>query len=162
MALRRNCPTHSMVLSTAQQPTFYRRNPYFAHLQVNHTGQHISGCIQFRPVRHPLLCLCRIEKIYFEIARCVESGFTFARLCGREDIKSQQGLRLRRARLSRYPPTLKRSKDETVAQRRHHQASYRYAIISFSRGRSERRGAQWRRIQKGFLRFDRPEEMVPE
>ena len=118
--------------------------------------------MQFRPVRHPLLSLCRIEKIYFEIVRCVESGFTFARLCGREDIKSQQGLRLRRARLSRYPPTLKRSKDETVAQRRHPQASYRYAIISFSRGRREQRRAQWRRIKKGFLRFDRHEEMVPE
>ena len=37
MALRRNCPTHSMVLYCTA-PTFYRRNPYFAHLQVNHTG----------------------------------------------------------------------------------------------------------------------------
>ena len=48
---------------------------------------------------------------------------TFAGLCSREHIKSQQGLRLWLASLSRYPPTLKRSKDETVAQRRLHQAS---------------------------------------
>ena len=74
-----------------------------------------------------------LVKIYFQIARCALcSRLTFAGLCSREHIKSQQGLRLRLAGLSRYPPTLKRSKDETVAQRRLHIVIPLYVL---SRGR---------------------------
>ena len=77
----------------------------------------------------------------FQIA--VQRLLTFAGLCSREHIKSQQGLRLWLAGLSRYPPTLKRSKDETVAQRRLHQASissshYMYqAVADFAKKKSK-------------------------
>ena len=83
---------------------------------------HISGCTTLKEQ-----CDTHLVKRYFQIAREMRiaqcSQLTFAGLCSREHIKSQQGLRLWLAGLSRYPPTLKRSKDETVAQSRFHQAS---------------------------------------
>ena len=83
---------------------------------------HISGCTTLKEQWDT-----HLVKRYFQIAREMRavqcSQLTFAGLCSREHIKSQQGLRLWLAGLSRYPPTLKRSKDETVALSRLHQDS---------------------------------------
>ena len=98
---------------------------------------HISGCTTFKEQ-----CDTHLVKRYFQIARDARAVFTFAGLCSREHIKSQQGLRLWLAGLSRYPPTLKRSKDETVAQRRLHIVIPLYVL---SRGRLCKR----RRARRG-------------
>ena len=97
---------------------------------------HISGCTTFKAQ-----CDTHLVKRYFQIARDARAVFTFAGLCSREHIKSQQGLRLWLAGLSRYPPTLKRSKDETVAQSEPPPSlhivmpSFRLAVADFKKGR---------------------------
>ena len=101
-------------------------------------------------------------KRYFQIARDAARSvaslllLTFAGLCSREHIKSQQGLRLWLAGLSRYPPTLKRSKDETVAQSKPppslHIAIplFRLAVADFKKGKEEGQGVGL----KGLLGLD--------
>ena len=112
---------------------------------------HISGCTPFKEQWDT-----HLVKRNFQIA--VQRLLTFAGLCSREHIKSQQGLRLWLAGLSRYPPTLKRSKDETVAQRRLHQASissshYMYQAVADFAKEEEQGGEMVWRVYWGWTDF---------
>ena len=81
---------------------------------------HISGCTG---TRSKSSATPTWRKDIFRLRDTRSAAHICRVVCSREHIKSQQGLRLWLAGLSRYPPTLKRSKDETLAQSRLHQAS---------------------------------------